>query len=147
VCFAAFADSGWHVVLAVGEGADPADLGPAPANVDVAPVVPQLTVLAHAAVFVSYGGMGGIMEALSYGRPVVAIPRTPEQEANASRLAQLGLGIGLRPADVTPTTLREAVDAIVADVTVADRIEQLRYELLTAGGTTRAADVVEACLP
>ena len=122
-----FAGTDWRVVVASG--------------------VPQLRVLAHAAVYVGHGGMGGIMEALSYGRPVVAVPRSPEQQANAARLTELGLGTALGPADLTPAALRTAVDAVAKDDAVADRILQMRYELVTAGGTTRAADVIEDCLP
>jgi len=144
-CLTAFADSHWHVVLAVGERTDPAALGPAPDNVEVHQTVPQLGVLAHAAVMVNHGGMGGVMEALSYGVPVVAVPQTLEQEANAARLTELGVGTELRGTPSAPA-LREAVQAVAKDEAVGQRVLQMRYEILTAGGTGRAADVVEECL-
>ena len=145
-CFAAFEQSPWHVVLAVGERTDPAELGPAPDNVAVHRVVPQLDVLARASAFVSHAGMGGLLEAMREGVPQVAVPQTLEQEANARRLAELGLGVRLAPAGVTPMALRDAVDRVARDPAVAARIAAMRHEIYTAGGAPRAADVVERCL-
>ena len=145
-CFTAFADSPWHVVLAVGERIDLSTLGPPPPNVEVAPVVPQLTVLARAAVLVSHAGMGGVMEALWAGVPHLAVPQTPEQDANATRLAELGLGERLPPGAVTAPVLREAVDRVARDADMAERIRQMRDELAAAGGAPRAADLIEDLL-
>jgi MGT family glycosyltransferase len=146
-CFAAFADSPWHVVIAVGERVEPADLGPAPANVEVHQVVPQLDVLAHATVFVSHAGMGGIMEALHFGVPIVGVPHTLEQEANAARLAELGIGVRIPGAELTAMRLREAVDLVAKDQAMAQRIRWMQHEIRAAGGPARAADAIEACLP
>jgi MGT family glycosyltransferase len=146
-CFRAFADSPWHVVIAVGERVEPDDLGPAPSNVEVRQLVPQLEVLRHAAVFVCHAGMGGIMEALGHGVPLVAVPQTLEQEANAARLVELGLGAHLPPAGLTAEALRDAVELVTKEPAVAERIEWMRGEIRAAGGTARAADIVESCLP
>jgi MGT family glycosyltransferase len=146
-CFAAFARSRWHVVLAVGERTDPGELGPPPPNVEVHRVVPQLDVLTHATAFLSHAGMGGLMEAILAGVPQVAVPQTLEQEANARRLAALGLGLRLDPAELTPAALREAVDRVAGDRAVAARVAAMQREIVTAGGAPRAADVVEHGLP
>ncbi|HEU4423167.1 MAG TPA: macrolide family glycosyltransferase [Pilimelia sp.] len=145
-CFAAFAGSPWHVVLAVGERTDPAELGPAPDNVEVHRVVPQLAVLAQASAFLSHAGMGGLMEAIRAGVPQVAVPQTLEQEANAQRLVELGLGVRLGAAGLTPAGVRAAVDRVADDPIVVGRIAAMRQEIFTAGGAPRAADVVEASL-
>ncbi|HET8658911.1 MAG TPA: macrolide family glycosyltransferase [Micromonosporaceae bacterium] len=146
-CFAAFAGSPWRAVVAVGERLDPASLGPPPDNVEVRTAVPQLAVLEHARVFVSHAGMGGVMEALRVGVPQVVVPFTPEQEKNAVRVAQLGIGVRLTAAGLTPQALREAVDRVTTDDRMAGRISELRQQMGEAGGTVRAADVIEECLP
>lgn len=146
-CFATFAGSPWRAVVAVGERLDPVTLGPPPDNVEVRAVVPQLAMLDHARVFVSHAGMGGVMEALRAGVPQVVVPFTPEQEANAVRVAQLGIGVRLTAAGLTPARLREAVDGVAADERMASRVRELRQEMSQAGGTARAADVIESCLP
>jgi MGT family glycosyltransferase len=146
-CAAAFAGSPWHVVLAVGERIDLAALEPLPANVEVHRVVPQLEVLASATVFLCHAGMGGLMEAMQAGVPVVTVPQTIEQESNAVRVEQLGLGVRLDPRGLTPQVLRAAVDRVVADPSFAGQVASLRRQIAAAGGAARAADVVEALLP
>ncbi|MGZ4113143.1 MAG: macrolide family glycosyltransferase, partial [Tumebacillaceae bacterium] len=54
-CIEAFADSRWHVVMAVGKKIDPASLGALPANVEVHQQVPQLAILPHCEAFLSHG--------------------------------------------------------------------------------------------
>lgn len=83
----------WHVVLAIGDQVDAEDLGSVPDNVEVLQQVPQLAVLRQARAFVTHAGMGGTMEALHEGVPLVAVPQTAEQRANADRIAELRLGM------------------------------------------------------
>jgi len=145
-CLRAFAGSPWRVVIAIGERMDPRALGPVPDNAEVHQVVPQLDVLAHATVFLSHAGMGGVMEALSAGVPQVTLPQTLEQETNAERLAQLGLGVRLPATRLTAAALRRTVERVAADGEIAWRLRAMRAELLAAGGTPRAADAIEDCL-
>lgn len=146
-CLEAFADPQWHVVIAVGRRFDPSTLGPVPSHVEIRAVVPQLAVLAHAAAFVSHAGMGGVMESANAGVPHVAIPLTPEQSVNAARIVDLGIGVRLSLTGLRPDALRGAVDRVASDPSVAARLDDLRTEIATAGGPTRAADVIESALP
>ncbi|SHF37347.1 macrolide family glycosyltransferase [Streptoalloteichus hindustanus] len=145
-CFQAFGDLPWHVVLSIGQRLDPAALGPAPANVEVHAHVPQLAVLAEASLFVTHAGMGGTIEALYHGVPMVAIPQMLEQEFNARRVEELGLGRMLRPEDVTVESLRTAALTVAASGPVRERVLAMRDETRRAGGAAAAADVVEARL-
>jgi calicheamicin 4-deoxy-4-thio-alpha-D-digitoxosyltransferase len=142
-CLDAFADSPWHVVMAIGRQIEPAELGPVPANAEVHQWMPQLAVLRHAAVFVTHAGMGSTMESLHFGVPLVAVPQMAEQDAVARRIVELGLGRMIPPDDVTAEGLREAVDAVAADAGTARRVADLRAEIDGSGGPVRAAEVVE----
>ncbi|MEV0459417.1 macrolide family glycosyltransferase [Catellatospora methionotrophica] len=144
--FEAFADTPWHVVLAVGRRLDPASLGPPPPNVEVMPVVPQLSVLAHARVFVSHGGLGGVMEGVQAGVPHVAVARTLEQDLNAARIVDTAIGASLNLDGLTPGRLRDAVTRVDTDPRIAAGVAAMRAEVLAAGGAARAADLVESCL-
>lgn len=146
-CVEAFGDSPWQVVLAVGERTDPAELGPVPGNVTVAASVPQLDVLAHAAAFVTHAGMGGILEAIRAGVPMLTVPQTPEQEVNALRVAELGVGRPLDPPTPTPGALRSAVEDLTTDRGVRDALTRRQAELRTYGGAPLAADLIESALP
>jgi len=143
-CLAAFTGTDLHVVLAVGGQVDPASLGPLPDNVEVHASVPQLSVLKHAKAFVTHGGMGSTMEALSFGVPLIAVPQMGEQRANADRIAELHLG--RQVADVTAERLRDAVTSALGDAEITAGLEKMRADIADAGGARVAADVVEEVL-
>ncbi|GAB2932490.1 glycosyltransferase [Micromonospora polyrhachis] len=145
-CLSGFADSPWHVVLAIGDKVDPADLGPLPENVEVHRRVPQLAVLAHASAFVTHAGMGGCTEALWFGVPTVAIPQAVDQFGNANLLVENGVGRQLSADEVTAETLRAAVDAVADDPQVRRRLADIQVEVHANGGLGHAADAVETFL-
>ncbi|MFI6499709.1 macrolide family glycosyltransferase [Nonomuraea typhae] len=139
-CVAAFGDLPWHVVVTV---PDPADLGPLPPNVEVRRWVSHLSVLRHASVAVTHGGMGTAMEALYWGRPTVVVPATAVDGPLARRVAELRLGRVLEPARLTPGRLVADVLAVVSDERVRQATAAMRDEIRASGGTTRAVDELE----
>jgi MGT family glycosyltransferase len=144
-CLEAF-DGAGPVALAVGHRVDRGALGPIPGNVDVRPWFPQPAVLRHARAFVSHAGMGSTMEALYYGVPLVCVPQMVEQEMNAGRVAELGLGVRLDPEQLTAGDLRAAVDAVTADAAMRAALDRMRAATRNAGGAVAAADAIEAHL-
>ncbi len=132
----------WQVVMAVGD-TDRAVLGELPDNVEVHTQVPQLAVLRHASVFVTHAGMGGTMEGLSFGVPLVALPQMAEQRANADRIEELGLGLALDPENLDAATLWKAVAGVAEDTEVRERLEWMRGRITEAGGAAAGADTVE----
>ncbi|MEU5695655.1 macrolide family glycosyltransferase [Actinosynnema sp. NPDC020468] len=145
-CLEAARGLDWHVVIAIGRHVSEEDLGDVPPNVELRAWVPQLAILAHATVFVTHCGMGGTMEGLHHGVPMIGVPTLGEQVMNAERLVELGVGRHLPHDRVTAAGLREAVLELAADRDVAARLAALRADIRAAGGTRAAADVVEAAL-
>jgi MGT family glycosyltransferase len=143
-CFKAFGNLDWHVVIGIGAHVDPADLGPVPANTEVLRWVPQWDVLAQASAFVTHNGMGGTLEALHHGVPMVCVPITGEQIANAQAVAALGAGQVIPWDEVTAERLRAAVLRLAGDPEVAVRLAVLRKEIHEGGGGAAAADAIEA---
>ncbi|MGE7387782.1 macrolide family glycosyltransferase [Streptomyces sp. NPDC004126] len=143
----AFAGLDWHLVLAVGDRTDPAQLGPLPPNVEVHPWVPQRAVLARASLVVHHGGMATTMESLHHGVASIVVPRLPEQAANARRLRELGLGVTLPLRSVTADVLRRTVVGLHAHEGVRRRVRAVREEIGRAGNVRAAADAVERRLP
>ena len=139
----AFANTDWHVAMAVGDRVDPAKLGPIPANVELRPYFPQQNVLKYATAFLTHAGMNSVMEALARQVPMIAYPQTPEQAANAQQVADLGLGRLLTDLDDLPVTVTEVACAKDIRANLATMADDLR----TAGGAPAAADAVEAALP
>lgn len=136
----AFADAG-PVVLAYGSRLGDADFPDVPPNFTIAAHVPQLRVLEHSRVFVTHGGMNSTMEAIANGVPLVVVPQMIEQEMTAKRVAELGLGVHVPPAEATADRLAEAV-ATVDTPQFRERIAAMRQAALTAGGADRAAGVL-----
>ncbi|GAA2340444.1 MGT family glycosyltransferase [Streptomyces kunmingensis] len=143
---AALADLPWHVVMSLGGLVTPEDLGPLPPHVEVAPWVPQLSVLAHASAFVSHAGMGSTMESLSYGVPPVVVPRTGEQDLVAARVAELGLGRAIEPDALNAEVLRGAVLGLAEDQETRARVKELSASIAARRGPALAADTIEARL-
>lgn len=130
-CIDQFADGTWHVAM------NARDVE-APANFDVRPWFPQPAVLKHANVFISHGGMNSTMEALHQGVPLVIVPQTPEQSANADRVAELGLGERVDD----HTELRAAVERVASSGTIRSNLDRMRAAIDAGGGAVRAADVI-----
>ncbi|MFC4506900.1 MULTISPECIES: macrolide family glycosyltransferase [Streptomyces] len=145
-CVEAFADGDDHVVMSVGPRVALDQLGPLPSHFEVHTHVPQLSVLTHTDVFVSHAGMGGTMEALHHGVPIVAVPQMSEQRVNASQIEALHLGAHLPREQATPEALREAVWRVRSSQQIRAGISALRTELAHAGGTKAAADLIESAL-
>ncbi|MEU6565134.1 macrolide family glycosyltransferase [Nocardia nova] len=146
-CLAAFGDlPGWHIVLQIGKQTAPAELGPIPANTEVRSWIPQRAVLEHANAFLTHAGMGGCGDGLLAGVPMIAVPQGAEQFMNADRLVELGVARRLDTGDATGQSLRAALTDLVGDEGVARRTRELRSEAIAEGGTSRAADLIEAML-
>ncbi|MFI9379600.1 nucleotide disphospho-sugar-binding domain-containing protein [Kutzneria sp. NPDC052558] len=138
----AFADTDWHVAMAVGDRVDPAALGPIPGNVEIRPFFPQQAVLAHAAAFLTHAGMNSVMEALLRQVPLIAYPQTPEQRANAERVEELGLGRILTDLSDLAVTVTEVAE----DPEIRANLAVMADDLRAAGGAPAAADAIEAVL-
>ncbi|PPK71302.1 glycosyltransferase [Actinokineospora auranticolor] len=146
-CARAFEGLPWNLVLTLGSGTDPAELEPLPPNVTAHRWLPHPAVLAHAAAFVCPGGMGSIMESLSCSTPMVVVPQHGEQEVNAERVVELGLGSRLSRDDLTPETIRDAVLTVATDPATAARVRAMSTHCQTAGGHQRAAKEILSTLP
>ncbi|WP_261719756.1 macrolide-inactivating glycosyltransferase [Streptomyces sp. FZ201] len=147
-CVRAFGElPGWHLVLQIGRRVDPAELGDVPANIEVAPWVPQLAVLKQADLFVTHAGAGGSQEGLATATPMIAVPQAVDQFGNADMLQALGVARRLDTEEATAEALRETALALIDDPEVARRLKEIQAEMAEEGGTRRAADLIEAALP
>ena len=144
-CLEALGDGSFQVVMTIG-GVDPAEVGPLPPTVQVAPWFPQLSVLREASAFLTHGGMNSTMEALYYGVPMLTFPQMPEQAVNADRVAVLGLGQTLDPQAVTAEALRSAVEELTSSPDIRANLDRMQAEVRSAGGVDAGAHAIEEYL-
>ncbi|MBT2389118.1 hypothetical protein J7E87_06695 [Streptomyces sp. ISL-1] len=146
-CVKAFGDlPGWHVVLQVGRYVEESELGEVPANVEVHRWVPQLAILRQADAVITHAGAGGSQEGLATATPMVAVPQAVDQFGNADMLVGLGVARRLDSETATADELREAVLGVTSDPEVARKLREISVQMASEGGTTRAADLIDAAL-
>lgn len=133
------------VVVATG-ATDPADLGDLPANVVARRSVPQLQVLAQAALFVTHGGMNSVNEAMQAGVPALVVPQGADQPLVARRVVDLGAGLALRTEDATPETVQALARRLLDEPRFREAAGVQRDAQRQAGGYVRAADELERYL-
>jgi MGT family glycosyltransferase len=146
-CAEAFAGTPWHVVMAIGKFLDPAAVGVLPPNVEAHRWVSFLDVLPRASVFITQGTTGAVMEALSWGCPLVVVPHfASEAVPSAERVIALGLGyhLGLDPTD--PRAIYDTARRAAADAALKRRVRQVQAEIRGAGGPRLAAEAMETFL-
>lgn len=108
-------DEPLNVIVTVGGDANPAVLGPQRDNVHIERYIPQSQLLPHCDLLVSHAGSGALLGALSAGVPMLAIPQGADQFMNAERIVQVGLGLRLMPADLSPGTIRDSTRRLLSE--------------------------------
>lgn len=142
LCFEAFAQTPYAVVLSVGRHIDIADLGAIPPNFIVRNHVPQLAVLKQTRLFVTHGGMNSVNEGLFFGVPLIVFPQGADQHQVAQRVVDLGVGVRLSQAGLTAETLRSEVARLLEDETVKAACLSVGASLRLPGGAPQAAEEV-----
>lgn len=139
------ADLGLRLVIAHGGRLPPRDIARLPGKPLVYNWIPQRSVLRRCALAITHAGFNTVLDALSFGVPLVALPLAFEQPATAARLARAGVA-EILPPGAGPRQLRRAVEAVLANDGYRTTAARLADEIRTAGGVRGAADIVEAAL-
>jgi UDP:flavonoid glycosyltransferase YjiC (YdhE family) len=132
-----------NLIVTVGRNLDPAAFGPQPPNVHIERFITQSLLMPRCAVVITHGGSGTIMGALSEGVPMVVIPLGADQPQNAARCAALGAGRVVIDTDVTPESMREAVEDVLTDPSYRTQAQRVRDEIAVLPGPELAVQVFE----
>ncbi len=108
--------------------------------------VPQAAVLSRDEVrlFVTHAGSNSALEAMYWGRPMLALPFMFDQHHYARRAAELSVGLQLEPHALTSRDVREAVRRLLGEPGFADAGRRLAGRLRHTPGVHGAANLVEA---
>lgn len=137
------ADLDVDIIATVGNGIDPADLGPQPAHVRVERFLPQGDVLPGADLVVSHGGSGSLMATLAHGLPSLLLPLGADQPHNTMRAEELGVAATLAAATVTPEEVGATAREVLADDAMLERCVAVAEELQGLPDSTVAVAAME----
>jgi len=143
-CLSALADTGYQVIMSVGQLVSIKEFGELPEHLSVFPHVDQIAVLQQADVFVSHCGMNSVSENLYFGVPLVMLPQTAEQSGVAERVSQLGAGI--KPDRSDAASILGAINSILSDSSYAQKASELAESFRRCPGAKGAADkILQVC--
>jgi zeaxanthin glucosyltransferase len=133
--------------LVIATGGESGDL---PESLPGAPLVvryaPQREILEKSALTITHAGLNTVMQSLSFGVPMIALPITHDQPAIAARVARSGAGELLPIGKVTVGALRERIVSVMEGGSHGARARELSRAIKLAGGVERAAAIVEDVL-
>ncbi|KQV67884.1 glycosyl transferase [Nocardioides sp. Root122] len=133
-----------EVLVTVGRGVAPADLGPQPPHVRVERFVPQAEVLPTVDLVVSHAGSGSLMSTLAHGLPSLLLPLGADQPHNAGRALELGLASTLDAAGCSPAAVASAACEVLADAVMRDRCRAVAEEMRALPDASAAVAALEA---
>ena len=109
-------------------------LGTLPGNPLVVDFAPQLALLDKAALLITHAGVNTVLEAITRGVPMVALPRSVDQPGMAARIEHAGIGFRVSFNRCTPGEVRSAIERVLGDDRFRCRVKGLQQAMIAAGG-------------
>jgi MGT family glycosyltransferase len=105
--------------------------------------LPQTSVLPQVDVVITHGGNNTVTECLWFGKPMVVLPLFWDQYDNAQRIHETGFGIRLDTYTHEPEELTGAIEGLLTDGRLKQRLATVSARLHEHPGTLRAAELIE----
>jgi MGT family glycosyltransferase len=106
--------------------------------------LPQTSLMPLVDLVITHGGNNTTTEAFHFGKPMVVLPLFWDQYDNAQRVDELGFGKRLSTYTFSDQELVEAVDGLLSDRDLRDRMTKIGAAIRGRRGKQRAADVIES---
>lgn len=132
-----------QLIITHGGGMSETEIKSLPGSPLVVTYAPQTEVLAKASLTITHGGMNTVLDALSYGVPLVAIPITFEQPGTGARIRWTGTGEVIPISQLQISGLRSAIQRVLREPSYYENALQIKKSMGEAGGVRRAADIIE----
>lgn len=115
-----------------------------PSNMWGAAQVPQTNVLPLVDMVITHGGNNTTTEAFHFGKPMILLPLFWDQYDNAQRVHELGFGQRLDTYGFDDAELIDALERLLADTALQQRMAANGAVIRGRSGTVRAADLIES---
>jgi UDP:flavonoid glycosyltransferase YjiC (YdhE family) len=105
-------------------------------------------VFAMSDLLVLRGGHVGLSQAIQFGKPVISIPidNHGEQLGNSAKVAELGMGVMLRPKGLTPEQLASTISKVLGRAEYKERVLELQKMAEKLNGIDNAVQIVKSYL-
>jgi MGT family glycosyltransferase len=107
---------------------------------------PQEALLARATLALTHAGLNTVLDALTHGVPLVAVPLAFEQPAIAARVRWIGCGQVVPFARLQTRRLASAIHDVLTSPAYRVAAARVRDSIAAAGGARCAAGVIEAAV-
>ena len=129
-CIHLLGQTDWQVVISMGTNREHyEDL---PDNIQIYESVDQMAVLSAADAFITHCGMNSASEGLYFQVPLVLFPQTPEQDAVAKRVEELGAGVRLK--SISENDILQALRQIIYEPGYKDNAAKISESFRACGG-------------
>jgi UDP:flavonoid glycosyltransferase YjiC (YdhE family) len=108
--------------------------------------LPQTKVIPLCDLVITHGGNNTVTESFFFGKPMIVLPLSGDQFDNAQIIQERKFGLRLDPYECTHEELLSAVDNLVYDKQLAERLTVVSKRIQNSRSNERAADVVENVL-
>jgi len=105
--------------------------------------LPQPSILPGVDLVITHGGNNTVTECFHNGKPMVVLPLFWDQVDNAQRVDETGFGVRLPAYDFEDAELTGAIDRLLADRRLHERLASMSRQIQAHSGTTKAADLIE----
>ena len=139
-CIHALGKTDYQVILSMGTNTDHFDA--VPDNIETYESVDQMAVLEAADAFITHCGMNSASEGLYFGVPLILFPQTPEQDAVARRVEELGAG--LRLSSIREDEILKAVARVIGEKKFKQGAEKISESFRNSGGIQEAVAFIES---
>ena len=133
------ADSPHRFIVSMGPRSDEWDL---PDNMWGASMVPQTTLLDRVDLVITHGGNNTTCESFHFGKPMVLLPLFWDQYDNAQRVDETGFGKRLDTYRVEKAELESAIDGLLANTPLRERMADISQQIRAEDGVRREAEII-----
>jgi MGT family glycosyltransferase len=104
---------------------------------------PQIELLKRSALCITHAGLNTVLESLTQGVPMVAIPVTNDQPGVAARIAYTKSGAYVSIQEMTASRLSALIDEVLTNPEYRQNANNMKQVIAETNGLEKAADLLE----
>ena len=137
---------GMGLQLVITTGGNLEEIGALAGDPIVVPYAPQPELLSRASLVITHAGANTVLESLSNGVPLVAVPVADDQPGVAARIEWAGVGTVVPFKKVSTENLRKVVQDVLENPAYRSAARKIQTMIHERDGLESAADIIESAL-